>query len=374
MCTKYPFILLVFVALSCNSNEKDSNSQTTEMKIDKNDQQYAKDGTNNSKGFWEKLVMVELKDPNGMIIVIMPLPSSWKIGQGNSGHSITGPNGIAVTDFSPRNFMDNYDEALRQVYVQSGQQMRAVPSMAQLVKEDFVPWAQKEGMQLVKFYEIPEVSKIDKWYSDQLLKSMPSRSDVTAIGIDWKKNDGTPYFMIVHLNASTTNSMQNWYYMASGLEANADYFEAAKKQYLFALANTRYNLQPIMDYNKQEAQRVGQSWAAFNQRVVQNQANFEASQRAFVNKSDAINNAIMSGWKEKNISSDKKQEDFIDGIYEQTNVQNPETGQSYKVTAGANQYWMNNNGEYISTKLNDYNPNLDDNMNEVKWQQLKEVR
>jgi hypothetical protein len=70
----------------------------------------------------------------------------------------------------------------------------------------------------------------------------------------------------------------------------------------------------------------------------------------------------------------KNKSDFIDGIYEQTNVQNPETGQSYKVTAGANQYWMNNNGEYISTKLNDYNPNLDDNMNEVKWQQLKEVR
>ena len=129
-----------------------------------------------------------------------------------------------------------------------------------------------------------------------------------------------------------------------------------------------------MDYNKQEAQRVGQSWAAFNQRVVQNQANFEASQRAFVNKSDAINNAIMSGWKEKNASSDRNQERTIDGIYEQTNVQNSETGQTYKVTAGANQYWMNNNGEYISTKLNDYNPNLDDNMNEVKWQQLKEVR
>lgn len=82
----------------------------------------------------------------------------------------------------------------------------------------------------------------------------------------------------------------------------------------------------------------------------------------------------MSGWKEKNASSDRNQERTIDGIYEQTNVQNSETGQTYKVTAGANQYWMNNNGEYISTKLNDYNPNLDDNMNEVKWQQLKEVR
>lgn len=78
--------------------------------------------------------------------------------------------------------------------------------------------------------------------------------------------------------------MQQWYYWTSGLEANADYFETAKKQLLFALANTRYNLEPIMTFNGEEAQRVGQSWAAHNQRMAQNQANFEAQQRAFVKK------------------------------------------------------------------------------------------
>jgi len=82
----------------------------------------------------------------------------------------------------------------------------------------------------------------------------------------------------------------------------------------------------------------------------------------------------MSGWRERNASSDRQQEQTIDGIYERTNVQDPETGQKYKVAAGANQYWMNSNGEYISTQLHDYNPNLDKNMNEQKWQQLKQIK
>jgi hypothetical protein len=161
--------------------------------------------------------------------------------------------------------------------------------------------------------------------------------------------------------------------MCTGLQAEPAHFARAKKQLIFALSNTRYNLQPIMAYNQQEAQRVGQSWASHNQRMMQNQANFEASQRAHVNKSNAINDAIMSGWKERNAASDRSQEQFLDVINERSNVVDPTTGQGYKVASGANQYWMNSNGEYIGTELHDYNPNLDENMNEVKWQELKEL-
>lgn len=53
----------------------------------------------------------------------------------------------------------------------------------------------------------------------------------------------------------------------------------------------------------------------------------------------------MSNWRERNASSNRNQENYIDGIYERSNVQNSETGQQYKVAAGANQYWMNSNGE-----------------------------
>ena len=128
-----------------------------------------------------------------------------------------------------------------------------------------------------------------------------------------------------------------------------------------------------MAYNRSEAEKAGRSWAQFNARMEQNQANFEASQRAHINKTNAINDAIMSGWRERNAASDRMQERTIDGIYERTNVVD-ESGQKYKVESGYNQYWMNSDGEYISTDKVDYNPNLDDNMNDQKWQELKEIK
>ena len=81
----------------------------------------------------------------------------------------------------------------------------------------------------------------------------------------------------------------------------------------------------------------------------------------------------MNGYNARNAASDRQQEQTIDGIYERTKVQNTETGQNYKVDGYHNQYWMNSNGEYIGTNQSGYNPNLDENMNNQKWQELKQV-
>ena len=374
MQINYLFIALVFMLAGCKDSSK-AQDESKSAKTSENGQTSANEEQAGSNGFWEKLVMKEFLDNNGTVVATMPFPSSWNIieNPGKGEPSITGPNGIKVTDFPAQSFMDNYDPGLQQAYYQSGQQLRSMPGVEQLIQQDIVPWLANKGLQFVKQYEIPEISKMDKWYSDQLYKAMPSRTEIKAIGTDWKSKDGSPYFLLIHLNVSTSETMQNWYYMCTGLQAEPAHFARAKKQLIFALSNTCYNLQPIIAYNQQEAQRVGQSWASHNQRMMQNQANFEASQRAHVNKSNAINDAIMSGWKERNAASDRSQEQFLDVINERSNVVDPTTGQGYKVASGANQYWMNSNGEYIGTELHDYNPNLDENMNEVKWQELKEL-
>lgn len=358
--------LIAFCLHSCNTsgtNNTDTSSTTST----------SEEGAK-SNNFWQKMIMHEIKDNRGMISALMPLPESWKIHMANSdGISLSGPNNIVVKDFAPKNFMMNYDQNLQYVYEQSGQPMRSMPPIDQLIQEDIIPFISNKGMEYVKHYELPQVSKMDKWYSDQLYKAFPAQSFVKAYGIDVKKQNGDPAFLIVHLNSSRTQQMETWYYLASLLEADADVFEKAKKQFVFALENMRYNLEPIMAYNKEEAQRIGKSWKDFNARMAANQAAFEAQQIAHINKSNAINDAIMSNWKQSNAASDKRQEQFVDYIYENEKVQNTETGQTYKVQQGSNQYWMNNNGEYIGTKSNTYNPNLDENMNEQKWQELKKV-
>jgi len=368
----YLGISLAFIVAACNNSKTKTTENGSSVESAGNNNQSEKNSSA-ANGYWQKLVMNEIGDGKGGIAAIIPFPAGWKLGNAG-GAAITGPHGIKVTDFPLQSFMMNYNQNLQQAYAAGGQQMREMPGIEQLIQEDFVPWGNNRGLQFVKHYEIPEVGKMDKWYSDQLFKAMPSRSEVTAIGTEWKTKEGNPYFLLIHLNASSSQAMQNWSYYASGLEAEPEYFEAATKQYIFGLANIRHNLEPIMAYNREEAQRVGANWAAFNQRMAQNQASFEASQRAFVNKSNAINDAIMSGWRERNASSDVQQAQTIDGIYERTNVQDGSTGKTYKVAEGANQYWMNSNGEYIGTQLQGYDPNQDKNMNEVNWQELKRVK
>lgn len=351
-------VWLLFLFISCKNDVKNSNS-------DNNSTASKKRGD-----YWQEMVMKEIKDDKGVVLCIVPVPESWNFN--TNGVPISGPNNIKVTNFPAHSFMMNYNQSLQYAYSQTP--MRAMPEIGQLIQEDLVPEAAKRGLTYITHYEIPEVSKMDKWYSDQLIKAMPSNYFIKAFGVDFKDKNGNPVFVLLHINKSESSTMQTWYYMTSMLEADKKVFDLAKKQLIFALANTRYNLEPIMAYNEAEARRIGQSWAAFNKRMAANQAAFEAQQIAHVNKTNAINDAIMSGWKARDQASDKRQEQFLDYVYERQNVQNAETGKSYKVEYGYNKYWMNKDGEYIGTKLENYNPNLDENMNDLKWQELNKVK
>lgn len=287
--------------------------------------------------------------------------------------TIVGPNGMKIIDFPPQNFMYTSDPRMQQTYRQAGQQLRAMPGVEQLIQQDIAPWAAKQGLQFVRQYEIPEVSRMDQWYNDQLFKAMPAQMQISAIGSEWRTANGDDYFMVMHLTVGNGGSLQTWYYYCTGLQAKKPYFETAQKQLVFGLANARYNPKPIMAYNQMEAEKAGKSWAAHNQRMAQNQANFEASQRAFVNRSTAAHDSLMSNWREKNAASDKAHEQFVDTITERTKVVDPSSGTQYKVESGYNHYWMNADGKYLSTDKQDYDPNLDKSINNQKWQELKKT-
>lgn len=330
----------------------------------------------NGTNFWERLEMLPLYDPRGVVAARIPVPASWEMNKARTAGTptFTGPNGLAIADFAPESFTYVTDPYLQQSYYQAGVPMRSMPGVEQIIEQDLIPKWKQRGYTFVSYAEVPEVSKIDRWYTDQLYKAVPTQSENAAIGTEWKDENGHPYFLLMHLSVSTTAQMQNWYYFCTDLKVEPAHYEKAKKQLLFALANTRYALEPIAEYNRQEAEKAGRSWAAHNQRMAQNQAQFEAQQRAFINKSNAINDAIMSGWRAQNQASDKAHEQFIDVITERTNVVNTETGKTYKVEAGYNNYWMNADGEYISTDQYNYNPNLDEHMNNQNWQQLNEIK
>lgn len=325
---------------------------------------------------WERLVMVPFKDNKGQVIVEMPFPSSWKLhGKVSSGEPhITGPKGTKVTDYPLQSYMYSTDPQLQQIYWQNGQQMRPMPGIDELIRQDFVPWGNQHGLQFESHHEIPEIARIDNWYDDQLFKVASPKKEIRAIGTEWKKSNGDPFFLLIRLNATEMMGTLTWSYFSSSLESRKDYYEQAKKQLIFAIANAYYNPEPIMAYNRMEAEKVNQSWSAFNKRMADNQAAFQARQRDFVNRSNAVNDAIMEGWQERNNASDIAHERFVDAITERTNTYNSATGTYQKVESGYNQYWMNSDGKYISTNSHTYDPNLDEALNKQQWDKLKEVK
>ncbi len=246
--------------------------------------------------------MCPFHDAQGVVIVEMPFPSAWKVMSDHKpGEStIVGPNGIMSIDFPAQNFVSTRDLRMQQIYRQSGQQLRAMPGAEQLVQQDTTPRAAEQGLKFVHQCEIPEFSRIDQWYNEQLCKAVPAQMQIATIGTEWATANDDLYFILMHLVASNSASLQTWYYFCTGLQAEKSHFETARKQLIFGLANARHNPQPIMTYNKMEAEKAGKSWAAHNQRMAKHQANFEASQRAFVNRGTAAHDALMSNWRERN--------------------------------------------------------------------------
>lgn len=330
--------------------------------------------TNSSR--WEQLVMQPFHDDKGQVMVELPMPATWKIAKAakRGEPTIVGPHNVKVIDFPLQSFIYTHNPQLQGTYRQAGQRLRSMPKWEEILQQDIVPWATGQGLTLLRSYEIPEITRIDKWYNDQLYKAVPMKTHVVAYGVDWTHTEtGHRFFMVVHLVGSATAELQTWYYYYSGLQAEKAHFDTARKQLIFALANARYNLSQIADYNRAEAEKAGKSWAAHNDRMARNQAAFEASQRAFVNRSTAAHDSLMRTWNEKNAATDRAHERFIDTITERQNVVNPTTGTRYKVESGPNQYWMNSSGEYISTDNPSYDPNLDKNLNHHNWQELKKT-
>jgi hypothetical protein len=328
-------------------------------------------GARASGGQWQKLSMITIRDNRGRVIAEAPYPAGWDLkSPARPGEpSITGPGGVIVTDQPLANYVHVTDPYFVQLYARSGQKLREWPGAEQLVMQDFVPSAAAQGWKLKKWYEVPEIARIDQWYNDQLYKAAPMENEALAIGTEWESADGSPAFMLSHVILSRSSTMDTWSYYSSVLKAERGAFEAAKKQFVFSLANTRYALEPIAEYNRMEAEKAGRSWAEHNARMARNQAAFEARQRDFVNRSNAINDSIMSGWRSGDAASDRQQAGRIDSIREEENSYSA-SGDQHKTSIHYNNYWLSSDGRYLSTNQNEYDPNRDDSLNSQSWEKL----
>ena len=191
------------------------------------------------------------------------------------------------------------------------------------------------------------------------------------MGLEWRDPDGTSFLTILHHFVSYDQYGGYWGITYSVLEASEGAFEEAKTHYINGLLNQQINPQWLQAVNQKDMQIAQQSNAAHQQRMA-NIKSFGDQNTARFNDRMAAMDQNMASWRANLAASDRSQEQFVDYIHGNTNVSNTNTGQTYKVEAGANQYWMNNQGEYIKSDNSLYNPNLDQNVNNQTWTEYEE--
>jgi hypothetical protein len=197
-----------------------------------------------------------------------------------------------------------------------------------------------------------------------------SNLQMAAIASDWTAPDGrkaqTILFHVIMPNQTETT----WWYETVVIEGQGKNFDKVARDFSSAIAETQDNPKWIQYTQQVIAQQntvAQQNFNANQQRINNNQRNFEAQQRAIVGANDAVNQSIMDNWKTQNQASDYNQSQFIDYIRDEQNVYDPNSGNTYKVESGYDQYYINNSGEYIGTNDANYNPNLDPTINNETW-------
>ncbi|NVJ17265.1 hypothetical protein [Myxococcus sp. AM010] len=312
-----------------------------------------------------KLVQHKLLDDKFLEMATLPLPDNWILNNGKA--AMSGPGNVNVYMFPMRTFVSSNDAMMQAAVRRSGGKMRAFTSIQDVIQQDLVPTAKKDGSKLVKQYDAPKIAASNKGFSDLLYKVGPMQQRFLARVTEWEDKHGAPYLIVVHLSATNLGNMVTWNYYCHALEAPKERYEESKDILLNALANTRYNPEYVRAYNQAEMARERGSWAAHNQRMQANKAAFEAQQRAFHEKNDAINQAIASNYAQGNAASDRNHHRFLNYIKDEETVRDAADGQRHQVRSGANQYWMNGNGQYVPSNNPNYDPNRDPSLNHQQW-------
>jgi hypothetical protein len=300
-----------------------------------------------------KVIFHRVQDrQRNMLLGYMPLPEDWKIldRAGEDNEIITGPNDIKVFAALANYYTYSDLPGMNQMSTQAGQQVKPLMSVESFVKNELEPMLSKEGARLIKQYHLPELQKYAENYDQFTFKSVPMQTNFKAYATEWEHDDGEKLLLIINYRASYSDTGVYWGYYSDMMGAPTAHFEKAKKDYIYALANQKYNPQWLQTCYMEEAQKAAQRGELHQQRMAALRAEGQA---------------IIERGKVHSAQVDASHKKWMDAHLDRTTVSSG--GQSYQVDGGANEYWINANGEYISSNNYNYDPNTDNSVNNQSW-------
>lgn len=254
---------------------------------------------------------------------------------------------------------------------QSGRPVAAPKTINQIIQEDITPTVKNVGLRLVNKFTLPELAQFDKRFDSYLFKGMPEKKQFQCIATEWLNNKGEKSIAIIRYftNQYITIDGMDWGYTLNIMEAPENIYKNAKKHFINSLVNFQINPQWVQTTNNYYSQKSRLSSANHQKRMAAINAQGQAM-RNIGNTYSSISDSNFESWKRRNDMNNAGHSNSINnGIWERTTVSSPNTGQQYYVEGQNNQYWINQNNEYIGTDNSLYNPNTDNSMNNQNWTQ-----
>ncbi len=324
------------------------------------------------------------RDPKtGLVVWSMEFPSKWTVISKplyitdtkfpNFLYQMKGPNGFMAFNTPIKAFVDYHNPQMSWPIQQNmSSKLRPVAEIGQLFAEEVAPRMQKNGFKKIGNRNLPA---IESMLQDKL-KEVTHPVTNRLLATEWEDGKGKKALTVIVqtvFRAQLMDSyMDHWSYGVDYVFSDVNAFETTISDYTHAVTSRKSNAQ-WEQYQKQVfAQRSAAQQQRHNNVMSNQRAQFQAHQEK-MKGIWAAQDASHAAFMDQNFgsSSDRSQRDFVNMIHEEETVTNPYSGENYQIEAGARQYWMDSEGNYIKNNDLFYNPNGDINLNNREWARVE---
>ncbi len=321
---------------------------------------------------------------NGMVKTQFPFPNGWRFaGKNTNNLFMVGPNNIEVYSGFVGHFVYSDDPFAVESARRAGGNVAPPVKLEEFARQQHSQYLSQQGFSLITTYPLPKVNHVYELVSAGMPQGLSQRRSY-SLGAEWERQDGTRVFSILVQNLTQNGVLTVWGVQYSDMYSSSKDFERAKADFRYAVENQEINPQYQIFKNNElltNLRRNAQKWAT---RTAQAQAAHLSRMNAILARGKSsssiakINSDILdinhAGYLKRDSMVSAGQAKTIDMVGETSIIANPTTGEHYRVKAGANHYWVNNEGKFFNTENPLIDPRADINISHQQWEKYKVVR